>query len=193
MKTFHLMLGGFMLTGLTAEAQTTESASEPKGKITINIEKESNGKKTVIDTTFDLNDQQALQDFLQKQDVKVHVYNNEGPDQRIMKYKFNDGDGSSEKEITIQMAPPFPAKPGAPIPPLPSGGYNENVQVYSYSLDGDEGKVKLDELEKLMEDAFGKDMKVSKEIRRMEIRQEQPERKRKSKKNTRKIIIIEEA
>ncbi len=193
MKTFHLMLGGFMLTGLTADAQTIETTSESKGKITINIEKESNGKKTVIDTTFDLNDQQALQDFLQKQDVKVRVYKNDSPDQRIMKYKYDTGDGESEKEITIQMAPPPPAGPGAPIPPPPPGGHKENVQVYSYSLDGEEGLVKLEELEKLMEDAFGKDMKVSKEIRRMEIRQEQPERKRKSKKNTRKIIIIEEA
>lgn len=184
-----------MLAGFSTEAQTSDSSIATKGKVSISIVKDHNGKKSVIDTTFDLGNEQAMQEFFDKQSIDVQVYKDGSREPKVLKYQMEiEGGNGDEKEVTV-VIPPMP--PVAPVPPgtptFRPGDDNSNVHVYSFKVDPDDAAIKLDELEKLLEDAMGSEMKIKKEIKRIEIRDGQSEKKRKHKKGGRKIIIIEEA
>ena len=201
MKTFHLLLGGFLLAGSAATAQTTDSTKSKTGKISLTIVREENGKKTVIDTSFNLSDENQYKAFLDQNHIKIEkdVPGNSG--QRIMKFRYDMPDKRDEKEIVIEM----PASPGdppmAPLPPMPPmppmdrmeiESENGDVQVYTYRIDDDKMDKDIEALVKIMSED-GDRMKIKKEIRRIEMRSDEPKKRSKQKKSKRKIIIIEEA
>ncbi len=182
------MLGGFLLAGLSAEAQTTEASKATKGKITVNIVKEIDGKITKIDTTFDLKDQDAISEFMERNQIEMK---SQGPAERklkVMKFKSDNGSGEDEKEIEITL-PPMP-----PMPPTPPGAgeiNTENMQAYTFRFSDEDISRQLEELESLMENNPAVSGKVKKEIRKFEFYNDGDKRK-KSKKAKKRIIIIEE-
>lgn len=198
MKTFHLLLGGFLLAGSAATAQTTDSTKSKTGKISLTIVREENGKKTVIDTSFNISDENQYKAFLDQNNIKIEkdVVGKNG--QRIMKFRYDMPDNHDEKQIVIEM-PDTPGEPSLaplpPMPPMPPGARGEessDVQVYTYRIDNDKMDEDIEAIVKIIGDEGGQ-MKVKKEIRRIEMRSDEPKKRSRHKKSKRKIIIIEEA
>ena len=199
MKTFHLLLGGFLMAGSATTAQTPDSVPSKSGKISLTIVREENGKKTVIDTSFNLSDESQISTFLDQNDIKIEKDVTGKSGQRIMKFRYDMPEKRDEKEIVIEMPaspgdPPMPPMP--PLPPLPPMIEMEtndgDLQVYTYRIDDDKMDQDIEALVKIMSDE-GDRMKIKKEIRRIEMRSDEPKKRSKHKKSKRKIIIIEEA
>lgn len=187
------MLSGFLLAGLSADAQTGDSLKASKGKITVNIMKEVNGKTTRIDTTFDLKDEQEISGFMQRHEIEMKQEHPEGRDVRVMRFK-TDGKEGDDKEITITIPPTPPGEPVPPPPPMMQNfSFSDGIsQSYSISISEDELADRLEELEKLLESTYSQDGRMKKEIRKIEIRDDDKGKHRKSKKTKKRIIIIEE-
>lgn len=201
MKTFHLLLGGFLMAGSASTAQTPDSVSSKSGKISLTIVREENGKKTVIDTSFNLSDENQYKAFLDQNNIKIEKDVSGSNGQRIMKFRYDMPEKRDEKEIVIEMPaspgdPPMPPMP--PMPPLPPmdrmeiESENGDVQVYTYRIDNEKIDEDIEAIVKIIGDEGGQ-MKVKKEIRRIEMRSDEPKKRSKHKKSKRKIIIIEEA
>lgn len=187
------MLSGFLLTGLSAEAQTGDSLKTSRGKISVNIVKEVDGKTTKLDTTFDLKDEKSISEFMQRHHIEMKKEMPGGKDMRVMKFNVDDSNGE-EREISISIPPGAPVPPPPPMPPSKgSVNFSDDEGVnYTIKIDGDELAEQIEDLEKMMEITYSNDGKVKKEIRRIEMRDDQGEKRRKPKKSKRRIIIIEE-
>lgn len=123
MKTFHLLLGGFLMAGSATTAQTPDSVPSKSRKISLTIVREENGKKTVIDTSFNLSDESQISTFLDQNNIKIEKDVSGKSGQRIMKFRYDMAEKRDEKEIVIEMPaspgdPPMPPMP--PLPPMPS-------------------------------------------------------------------------
>ncbi|MBP6513077.1 MAG: hypothetical protein KA347_10435, partial [Bacteroidia bacterium] len=80
MRTKTVLLIGLIIISGGMVAQTTDSKSNEKNKIKVHIEKEVNGKKTVIDTTFSSTDDAAYKTFMDEHEMKVEVVEGKGKD-----------------------------------------------------------------------------------------------------------------
>ena len=59
------------MAGSATTAQTPDSVSSKSGKISLTIVREENGKKTVIDTSFNLSDENQYRAFLEQNNIKI--------------------------------------------------------------------------------------------------------------------------
>ena len=182
-------------------AQTTDSKSNEKNKVKVHIEKEVNGKKTVIDTTFTSTDDSAYKTFMDEHEMKVEVVEGKGKDgKRINKeviVKMDDKKGNTERKM-IYMHPDGPMPPMPPSPPsrpsLPE--IDEEMKSFDFRWNDESGRKQ--------------DRKIEKEIRVMKmddnneidwrssdidkyIQDDKSTRKSRRGKNVKKrVIIIEE-
>ena len=141
-------------------AQTTDSKSNEKNKVKVHIEKEVNGKKTVIDTTFTSTDDSAYKTFMDEHEMKVEVVEGKGKDgKRINKeviVKMDDKKGNTERKM-IYMHPDGPMPPMPPSPPsrpsLPE--IDEEMKSFDFRWNDESGRKQ--------------DRKIEKEIRVMKM------------------------
>ncbi|MBK9637762.1 MAG: hypothetical protein IPO63_08045 [Bacteroidetes bacterium] len=131
-------------------AQTTDSKSNEKNKVKVHIEKEVNGKKTVIDTIFSSTDDSAYKTFMDDHDMKVEVVEGNGKDGKKIKkeviVKMDDKSGNTERKM-IFIHPDAPMPPSPPTPPtIPD--IDEEMKSFDFSWTDDNGKKQEKKIEK---------------------------------------------
>lgn len=181
-------------------AQSTEKKSSEKNKVKIHIEKEVDGKKTVIDTTFTSTDDMAYKTFMDEHEMKVEIEEGKGKDGKTIKkeviVKYDNKKGDEEKKM-ILISPDGPVPPLPPMPPTPPGA-DEELASFNFSWVDDEGVERNDDgsrnkvikIRKMRDD---KELEWNMEEIDKYIENSQPSKKmRKSKRAKKRIIIIEE-
>ncbi len=179
-------------------AQTTDIKSNEKNKVKVHIEKEVNGKKTIIDTVFNSTDDSAYKNFMDEHEMKVEVVEGKGKDGKKIKkeviVKMDDKKGNTERKM-IFISPDGPMPPMPPSPPsLPE--IDEEMKSFDFRWNDENGRKQ--------------DRKIEKEIRIMKmddddemewnssdldkyIKDEKSTKRSRRNKNVKKrVIIIEE-
>ncbi|MBK7682920.1 MAG: hypothetical protein IPJ26_10890 [Bacteroidetes bacterium] len=153
MRTKTVLLIGLIIISGGMVAQTTDSKSNEKNKIKVHIEKEVNGKKTVIDTTFSSTDDAAYKTFMDEHEMKVEVVEGKGKDGKKIKkeviVKMDDKKGNTERKM-MYMHPDGPMPPMPPSPPSPPSipEIDEDMKSFEFSWTDDRGEKHDEKVEK---------------------------------------------
>ena len=201
MRTKTVLLIGLIIISGGMVAQTTDSKSNEKNKIKVRIEKDVNGKKTIIDTVFNSADDSAYKNFMDKHEMKVEVVVGKGKDGKEIRkeviVKMDDKNWNTERKM-IFISPDGPMPPIPPMPPSPPSlpEIDEEMKSFDFRWNDESGRKQ--------------DRKIEKEIRVMKmddnneidwsssdidkyIHDEKSTRKSRRGKNVKKrVIIIEE-
>lgn len=195
MKNLLILACGFLMSHGNTHAQSTDSTLKETGKITIRIEKNLNGKKTVIDTTFDSKNESAYKDFLDDQKIAMEDDNRSGgksnSTQRTIELRYDQDDDSRQMKI-IRVPPGVPIPPLPPLPPMPPSSSNDDENAFIFQYKTDDLDSRMEELERLIEKKYDDSDKIEKELKKYEIKIDKNKRKRKAGKTGKRIIIIEE-
>ena len=163
MKTKTVLLIGLSIISGGLVAQTTNSKSNEKNNVKVHIEKEVNGKKTIIDTVFSSTDESAYKSFMDEHEMKVEVVEGKGKDgKRINKeviVKMDDKSGNKERKM-IFISPDGPMPPMPPMPPSPPSPpslpeIDEEMKSFDFRWNDESGR--------------RQDRKIEKEIRIMKL------------------------
>lgn len=145
MRTKTVLLIGLIILSGGMVAQTTDSKSNEKNKIKVRIEKDVNGKKTVIDTIFSSTDDSAYKTFMDEHEMKVEVVEGKGKDgKRINKeviVKMDDKSGNTERKM-IFISPDGPMPPMPPSPPSPPSlpEIDEEMKSFDFRWNDESGR-----------------------------------------------------
>ena len=204
MRTKTVLLIGLIIISGGMVAQTTDSKSNEKNKIKVHIEKEVNGKKTVIDTTFSSTDDAAYKTFMDEHEMKVEVVEGKGKDGKKIKkeviVKMDDKKGNTERKMIFispdgPMPPMPPSPPSPPMPPsIPE--IDEEMETLNFSWTDDRGEKHDEKVEKeikviRMKDSNEMDWNSS-DIDKYLKDEKSSKRSRRNKNVKKRVIIIEE-
>ena len=201
MRTKTVLLIGLIIISGGMVAQTTDSKSNEKNKIKVHIEKEVNGKKTVIDTTFSSTDDAAYKTFMDEHEMKVEVVEGKGKDGKKIKkeviVKMDDKKGNTERKM-MYMHPDAPMPPMPPSPPSPPSipEIDEEMKSFDFSWTDDRGEKHDEKVEKeikviRMKDSNEMDWNSS-DIDKYLKDEKSSKRSRRNKNVKKRVIIIEE-
>jgi hypothetical protein len=201
MRTKTVLLIGLIIISGGMVAQTTDSKSNEKNKIKVHIEKEVNGKKTVIDTTFSSTDDAAYKTFMDEHEMKVEVVEGKGKDGKKIKkeviVKMDDKKGNTERKM-IFISPDGPMPPMPPSPPSPPSipEIDEEMKSFDFSWTDDRGEKHDEKVEKeikviRMKDSNEMDWNSS-DIDKYLKDEKSSKRSRRNKNVKKRVIIIEE-
>jgi len=197
MKIKMLVLNCFILCTGSLFAQTAEKKSKEKNKVTVNIVKEIDGKKTVIDTIFYTSDDSSYKEFLKEHDVKMDVHEVKGKDGKTIKKEvvmhFDDEKENSERKMMFS-SPVGPVPPMPPMPPSPPRLLNEE-NSFSFNWTDEDGKEHNDKMKKVIKMKRKGQDESSMELQEIEKWMDDGKSGRKSKRNKnakKRIVIIEE-
>lgn len=182
-------------------AQTTDIKSNEKNKVKVHIEKEVNGKKTVIDTTFTSTDDSAYKTFMDEHEMKVELVEGKGKDGKKIKkeviVKMDDKKGNTERKM-IFISPDGPMPPMPPSPPSPPSipEIDEEMKSFDFSWTGENGKKHDQKIEKeirIMKMDDDDEMEWNSSAIDKYIKDEKSTKRSRRNKNVKKrVIIIEE-
>ena len=201
MRTKTVLLIGLIIISGGMVAQTTGSKSNEKNKIKVRIEKDVNGKNTVIDTIFSSTEDSAYKTFMDEHEMKVEVVEGKGKDgKRINKeviVKMDDKSGNTERKMII-INPDAPMPPSPPSPPMPPSipEIDEEMETLNFSWTDDRGEKHDEKIEKEIKVIRMKDSNemdwTSSDIDKYIHDDKSKKRSRKGKNVKKRVIIIEE-
>lgn len=201
MRTKTILLICFSIIAGALLAQTTEKKPTENNKVKVHIEKEVNGKKTVIDTTFTSTDDSAYKTFMDEHEMKVEVVEGKGKDGKKIKkeviVKMDDKKGNTERKMII-INPDAPMPPSPPSPPMPPSipEIDEEMRILKLSLndENDEKQDKKIEREiRIMKMDDDDEMEwISSDIDKYIKDEKSTKRSRRNKNVKKRVIIIEE-
>lgn len=200
MKTKMIVLNCFILCTGSLFAQTIEKKAKEKNRVTVNIVKEIDGKKTVIDTTFYTSDDSSYKEFFREHDIKMDVHEVKGKNGKTIKKEvvmhFDDEKENSERKMMFSSpvgpVPPMPPMP--PMPPSPPRPENEE-NSFSFNWTDEDGTEHNDEMKKVIKMKRKGQDESSMELQEIEKWMDDGKSGRKSKRNKnakKRIVIIEE-
>lgn len=143
MRTNLLVLLGVLLYSGSTYAQRTTQKMNTNSKVKVHIEKELNGKKTVIDTTFEGADSIGYRYFMDANQMKVMTEKRKGKDGKSITKEvvvnLDENNKDMEREMTISTGPQPPMPPMPPMPPAPPTppslpGIDSEVAFFNFNI-----------------------------------------------------------
>lgn len=196
MKTTLLLTAGCLLSGMNVIAQDPGELKKSEGKIRVTIVKESDGKKTVTDTSFEMTDGTAYRAFMLNEAISDAKADISGKDIRMHSIVIGNNqpetgweiitNDSVSKEISQEVVLQHLLSSSSIMP-------QRDMEVYTYRFSTEDANADKEHVEKVIK-LYLDDKQSSKRVLKKLDGLEEPTRKgKKNKKGKHKIIIIEQA
>lgn len=196
MKTTLLLTAGCLLSGMNVIAQDPGELKKSGGKISVTIVRESDGKKTVTDTSFDMTDGTAYREFMLNEAISDVKADTSGKDIRMRSIVIGNNHPKTEWEIISNDSLSKEISQDVVLQHLPSASSimpQRNREVYTYRFSTEDMNADKEHIEKVIK-LYLDDKQSSKRVLKKLEGLEEPTRKGKRKRNGKhKIIIIEQA